>query len=200
MSGSSPLKEIMEEQKREALAQALERAKEIVRGKRLYCADVKSMIPVKTQEDLQTFVEKHKFLYRIFDASDINGVVNSLHVPENRTKTQRYIHPDYTNLGEETKEENKQRFMKLLGYTRLPFVYFEACYTYAYHYLIIWKEDALWKAFHFYFCRCPSGGCDSEHIDLLVGVSPQDLIQLWFFTPLYDDDKQKLFEMMKICE
>lgn len=203
------LKEIMEEQKREKEALEVKVAvqmkrdfeKEKIFKERISCASVLKMLIVKDKEGIEEFMKKGRFWYK-FELDRLSGVVHSLHVPESRSQTHRYIKERLKGLNYEdyeNEEKMDEQFRKMLDFATLPFFYLKLNYIYGDHYVIVWHEEGLWKALHFYFCRCPSGGCDSEHIDLLVAVSPDDLLDMIGFIKIYPSDRVEIIEeMMKI--
>lgn len=193
------LKEIMAEQTAQQIEERKKEQDEKARQKqyideRMGCVTIDGMKTYRTDQELSQFIDDNRHLYKRYFEFDINGAIKSLSVPENMNKTLRYIHADYEKVEGQT---SKGQFRKLMEIAKFPFLHLELYYMYTHHDFIIWTENGLWKALQFYFCRCPSGGCDSEHIDLLVGVDPDDLLNLIYHVKIHKEDKERIFAELR---
>jgi hypothetical protein len=61
----------------------------------------------------------------------------------------------------------------------LPFLYVKLSpywHDYTTSEYIIWRANDLWYCLWLDYTSCPSGGCDGQNQELLIGVSPHDMV------------------------
>lgn len=191
------LKEIMEEQTLESKKELVKKVEEDKEAKeRIYFSQIDEM-EIVTAETVEKFKDEMTWLH-LFPHYCVGGVVKSLSVPENRNKTIRNFEYDFGDRDKDNiLEWRKQKILmaeKVIDFVKLPFLYVELFYMYTNYYLICWKEDGLYKCLFFDFCRCPSGGCDGQSIELLVGVSPSDMLDLITYAKIYGKDREIILQ------
>lgn len=191
------LKEIMAEQTLESKKEVVIKLEEDKEKKeRIYFSQIDEM-EIVTAETIDKFRDDMTWLH-LFPYYCVSGLVKSLLVPENRNKTIRNFEADFDYSTDiDILERKKQRILKaekVLDFVKLPFLYVELFYMYTNYYLICWKEDGLYKCLFFDFCRCPSGGCDGQSIELLVGVSPSDMLDLITYAKINGKDREVILQ------
>lgn len=190
------LKEIMEEQTLESKKELVKKVEEDKEAKeRIYFSQIDEMETV-TEETVSKFKDEMTWLHHFPDYC-VGGLIKSLSVPENRNKTIRNFEYEFGLRDTDILEWRKQKILqaeKVIDFVKLPFLYVELFYMYTNYYLICWKEDGLYKCLFFDFCRCPSGGCDGQSIELLVGVSPSDMLDLITYAKIYGKDREVILQ------
>lgn len=148
---------------------------------RIDCVRIKKSL---IYSDKTTFMEEAHWL-EDFSPGDFKGVINSLRVPESI----RYIHSDYKDYD----EENRTKCIDMLP---VPFLYIHTYHMYSNNYILAWTEEGLWKALQFNYTRCYSGGCDGESISKMVGISPDDLLDMLYYVKIYKEDRDKILSLL----
>jgi hypothetical protein len=185
--------------------QTLESKKEVIikveedkeKKERIYFSQIDEM-EIVTAETIDKFRDEMTWLHA-FPHYCVGGLIKSLSVPENKNKTIRNFDYDFSDRDTDYSQWQKQKILraeKVIDFVKLPFLYIELFYMYTNYYLICWKEDGLYKCLFFDFCRCPSGGCDGQSIELLVGVSPSDMLDLITYAKIYGKDREIILQQV----
>ena len=186
MSSGSSLKQIMEEQMREQLAE-IEREKQVDVEKKKAEQIAKEKMRYITLRKLVTHETPIKLDWLEEDFYYLDRVIYSLLVPEKKTQTVRYA-----DCGRFEKKEIPK--LGIFDLVKVPYLYIKMSYMYTHYTLFGWIEDGLYKLLEFNQTACPSGGCDGESIHQLVGTTPEDVLGLLQFTKIYKDDVKRIVD------
>ena len=171
------LKEIMAEQKIESEKKKEEEKKEEEKKKQekkkkekeFYYSSIRR-IKVYDAPTKLSFLENDDFDGAYFN---IERVITSILLPENRCKPMRYI--DSYSVKPVPEAQGKSIF-DIIGNNYITFHLSNHMYT-SYD-IIAWIEDGVYKALEFNVTRCPSGYCDGEDAHLLVATTPKELVEM----------------------
>lgn len=188
------LKEIMAEQQKEKEAAEqrniviveMQKEKQKINKERYECATIRKLEVCDEKKEFTWFKEFNDEYF------EIDKVITSLLVSEEKTKTARYL--NYKQL--KGVQPLKDCFYQLVP---VPFVYMKLYYIYSHHYIVGWIEDGLYRLLDFNVTRCSSGGCDGEGASHYVGNTLDEVLGLIYPLKIYKDDKiliQNAFESL----
>jgi hypothetical protein len=169
------LKEIMAEQAAEKKAKEDKEKAERIQAEIKELTQKKEKVYYTRVQRLAVY-DKPRELYFLNDETDtyynIDRVITSLLIPENRNKPKRYI--DCYSIKPVPEAQDKSIFDLIAK----DYVYFTLDRMYTTIVVLGWIEDGLYKGLEFNSTRCPSGYCDGESVHLLVAMTAKELVEM----------------------
>lgn len=196
----------MAEQERESAEKARQKAveadrikqQEIERLERLHYADMTDLQVLRNPEEKLDFMRKVPAVFTAFEAAQFQGVINSIALP---AMEQRYIEPDdkiskWFGNDADYRSPRRDTASQMMEIVATPCMYLRMHYIYGNWWIFAWKEDGVWKALELQKSRCPSGGCDGDHVHLLVAPTAEELLEMIWHVKIWPADKDKILAEM----